>query len=262
MARRVGSPSARSIGVRTPLRESRTLKNLDLDAAFFWLIVAFLCTVILFFSLRPRNVQLTGKQVAEYERRTQFLANSTVYIIETGRPEGLLSVFPPANWAKVSTGIDFVAYVYDDLPLFLTEPWVEAAERALRAPDTPHYHRAAKGIGIALFPCGCVLPNEYFTRVSQRLGGAECALLPGWVLPNRDVHWLDVPDPGNWRWCRGRADVLEKRGARANAKELQAIRKTIALMDEEIANATAVKVDVPALAAQGVVSKPAVKAAA
>ena len=218
--------------------------------------------MILFFSLRPRNVQLTGKQVAEYERRTQFLANSTVYIVEAGRPEGLLSVFPPTTWAKVSVGVDFVAFVYDDLPLFLTEPWVEAAERALRAPDAPHFFRATKGIGIALFPCGCVLPNEYFVRVSQRLGGAECALLPGWVLPTRDVHWLDVADPANWRWCRRRVDVLEKRGARANAKELQAIRKTISTIEGEIVNATAVKMDDSAFSSQSAVNKPAIKSAA
>ena len=222
-------------GVRSPLRESRALKHLDLDAAFFWLIVAFLLTVVTFFSLRPRNVQLTGKQVAEYERRTQLLANSTVYIVEAGRPEGLLSVFKPDVWARVSAGIDYVAFVYDDLPLFLTESWMEAAETVLQTP------RAARGLGIALFSCGCVLPNAYFARVSHRLGGAECALLPGWVLTAKDVHWLDVNDPSITR-CRRRTEMLDARGARANAKALQSIRNTVSTIEEEIVNATAVRI--------------------
>ncbi len=235
----------RERGVRSPLRESRALKHLDLDAAFFWLIVAFLVTVLTFFTLRPRNVQLTGKQVAEYERRTQFLANSTLYIVETGRPEGLLSVFTPDAWARVSIGIDYVAFVYDDLPLFLTESWVEAAEVALQTP------RAASGLGIALFPCGCVLPNAYFGRVRHRMGGAECALLPGWVLAGKDVHWLDVNDPSMKR-CRRRTEVLDARGVRANAKALQSIRATVATIEAEIVNATAITVTDPMAVSHGV----------
>lgn len=233
---------------RSTLRDSsgRALRHLDLDAAFFWLIVAFLLTVVAFFSLRSRHVQLDAKQVAEYERRTQFLSNSTVYIVEVGQPEGLLSRIPATQWASVSIGIDFVAFVYDDLPLFLTEAWVELAEHALREQDAPHFERAQHGVGIALFPCGCIIPNEYFVRVPERLGGAECVLLPGFVLPHRDVHWLDIAEPSVSR-CRRRAEVLEKRGARIHAVELQSIRKTIVGINAQIANATAVKMDLGAI---------------
>lgn len=227
------------------LRDSsgRVLRHLDLDAAFFWLIVAFLLTVVAFFSFQSKHLELDSKQVEEYERRTQFLSNSTVYIVEVGRPEGLLTKIPALQWAAISISIDFVAFVYDDLPIFLTEAWVELAERALSSRESPHYARTQRGIGIALFPCGCVLPNEYFVRVPKRLQGFECALLPGWVFAHRDVHWLDVSDPAVSH-CRRRTEMLRARGARAHAAALQSIRKTIVDIDAEITNSTAVKVEV------------------
>lgn len=215
---------------RTPLHRSRSsaLSKLDLDSAFFWLLLAFLLTVFTFMSLRERHIQLNPNQVAEYERRSQFLSNSTVYIVEVGRPEGLLLKLSSADWAKISTDIDFVAFVFDDLPLFLTDDWVAAAERALLDRSRPHAARVAAGVGVALFPCGCVLPNAYFTRVPVRLDGYECVLLPGWVLPHDDFHWLDVRDsaaPGN---CRRRDGVLASRLTARYRKELKEIH---ALLD-------------------------------
>ncbi len=208
-------------------------------------------TVLAFFSLRPKHIALNAAQIAEYERRTQFLSNSTVYIIEVGRPENLLSKISPANWQQVSSGIDFVAFVFDDLQLFLTENWVDLAEAALRDPAKPHFNRAMRGVGIALFPCGCVIPNEYFVRVKERLGGLECTLLPGWVLDNEDVHWLDVSDPSTKR-CKRRSQFLESRVARTHAASLQAIRKSVAEIAAQVANATAVSVDAKTLASKNV----------
>ena len=129
-------------------------------------------------------MQLTRKKFAGYERRTQLFCNSTIYIVQACRPEGLLSVFKLDVPGQLSIGIDYAAFVYDDLSLFLTESWMEAAYTILQTP------RPARGLWIALFPCGCVLLNAYFTHVSYRLDGSECALLPGWVLTVKDVCWF------------------------------------------------------------------------
>lgn len=250
-SRRSGGASRSSI-----LRDTsgRALKRLDLDAAFFWLILVFLLTVLAFFSLRPPHVALDARQMAEYERRTQFLANSTVYIVEVGRPENLLSKLPAANWQRVSRTIDFVAFVFDDLQLFLTDNWVEQAEVALRDPSKPHASRVANGLGVGLFPCGCVLPNEWFVRVKERLDGLECTLLPGWVLDSEDVHWLDVSDPSAKR-CKRRSHALDVRAARTHAASLQAIRKRVLEISAEMSNSTDV-VAGPVQASAKIVTQP------
>lgn len=214
---------------RLPLQRNRisALNKLDLDTAFFWLLLVFLLTVFAFLSLRDPHIQLNPHQVAEYERRSQFLSNSTVYIVEVNRPEGLLQKLSAKDWARISSDIDFVAFVFDDLPLFLTDDWVAAAERALLDRSLPSASRVAAGIGIALFPCGCVLPNAYFTRVDHRLGGYECLLLPGWVLPHEDVHWLDVRDETAPESCRRRDGVLAARLTARYRKELKEIHAVL-----------------------------------
>lgn len=216
--------------LRSPTRSRSTLNKLDLDSAFFWLLLVFLVTVFAFLSLRDRHVQLNPNQVAEYERRSQFLSNSTVYIVEVARPEGLLTKLSADDWTKISADIDFVAFVFDDLPLFLTDDWVAAAERVLLDRSLPHASRVEAGVGIALFPCGCVIPNEYFRQIDVRLGGYECLLLPGWVLPHEDVHWLDVRDSAAPETCRRREGVLAARMTARYRKELKEIHEAIETM--------------------------------
>lgn len=222
---------------RSPARSRSALNKLDLDSAFFWLLLVFLLTVFTFLSLRDRHVQLNPNQVAEYERRSQFLSNSTVYIIEVSRPEGLLTKLSANDWTKISADIDFVAFVFDDLPLFLTDDWVAAAERVLLDRAQPHAARVSAGVGVALFPCGCVIPNEYFRQVDTRLGGYECLLLPGWVLPHEDVHWLDVRESAAPETCKRRQNVLAARMTARYRKELKEIHEAVdALRQDADAN--------------------------
>lgn len=196
---------------RRASRGARAVSRLDLDSAFFWLLLVFLATALVFLSAPGRtNVALNPRQIAEYSRRTQGLSNSTVYIVEVARPEGLLSTLTREEWARVSSRIDYVAFVFDDLPLFLTDEWVARAEEA--------FHGGA--LDIALFPCGCVMPNAYFMAVPHRLNGLECVLLPGWVLPHASVHWLDAGAPA----CKRRDAVLAARGAKRYSTELKEIR--------------------------------------
>lgn len=160
-----------------------------------------------------------------------------MYIVEVARPEGLLTKLSANDWTKISADIDFVAFVFDDLPLFLTDDWVAAAERVLLNRAQPHAARVSAGVGVALFPCGCVIPNEYFRQVNVRLGGYECLLLPGWVLPHDDVHWLDVRDSAAPDTCRRREGVLAARMTARYGKELKEIHEKVdALRQEADAN--------------------------
>lgn len=210
----------------------RPLTKLDLDAAFFWLILVFLVTVVMFLNLRDRHIELSPSQIAEYERRTQSLANSTVYIVEVHRPEGLLSNLAPKDWLRVASNVDYVAFVYDDLPVFLADDWIAKAEKILHDDEHPAAHRIKEGIGIVLFPCGCILPNVYFGVVEQRLGGMECVLLPGWVLPHEDVHWL--PDGLDKQpLCKRQKRVVGSRVVYEYATQLGKIRTTLEKAREE-----------------------------
>lgn len=223
----------------TPLRSRQRSTpslstKLDLDSAFFWLLLTFLITTFTFLSFRDKHIPLNTTQTAEYERRSQFLSNSTVYIVEVGRPEQLLFDLSPENWARVSPDVDYVAFVWDDLPIFLTDEWVAATEQAM--PKT--YGTETQRLQMALFTCGCVLPNRYFSTVKERLAGFECVLLPGWVFAKHDVHWLDVEGGDG---CKRRDSVLNAKLARRFGKELKAISETVGRVNQEV-ETTAVSV--------------------
>lgn len=226
-----GSGRRRRLG---SLPRAASIARLDLDAAFFWLLLAALVTVLFFLNLRGSNVELNPSQVAEYERRTQALSNSTVYIVEVHRPEGLLSRLSPEDWGRVSAGVDYVAYVYDDLPVFLADEWVLRAERVLKDPAQPHAGRVRAGLGILMFPCGCMLPNAYFRAVPTRLGGMECLLLPGWVLPHGDVHWIPEIDRDEAASCKRQRRVSASRVVAEYAAELGAIRRAVEKVRAEL----------------------------
>eukprot|EP00178_Gracilaria_changii_P015842 TRINITY_DN444_c5_g1_i1.p2 TRINITY_DN444_c5_g1~~TRINITY_DN444_c5_g1_i1.p2 ORF type:complete len:279 (+),score=43.22 TRINITY_DN444_c5_g1_i1:1516-2352(+) len=193
--------------------------KLDLDSAFFWLLLAFLLTAFTFLSLRDTHLSLNTAQLAEYERRSQFLSNSTVYIVEVGRPEALLNVLSAQDWKRISVDVDLVAFVWDDLPVFLTDGWIQAAESVLK-----HDSQWNKNISMVSFQCGCVIPAAYFTLVDERLAGFECVLLAGWVLDSSHVHWLDVQEGDA---CKRREGVLNSRLARRYRAELAHIHDVV-----------------------------------
>jgi len=178
-----GAPSASSS--RTSAL-ARVFDKRGVDVPFLALLTVFLVTASIFLvgrALSSGRPHLTPAQRAEYEHRSLALANSTVYMVEYGLPEGLISSLPAASWDAVSAHIDYVAIVYDDLYHFLYDDWMASVEAAFRdGPGPP--------LGVALFPCGCVIPNAHFRAVGQRFAGDECVLLPGLVYPPERVHWL------------------------------------------------------------------------
>lgn len=205
--------------------------KVHLDSAFFWLLLAFLITTFTFLSLRDHH-SLDAAQLAEYERRTQYLSNSTVYIVEATRPETLLSKLSADEWKRIGRDIDLVAIVFDDLPLFLTDEWIGTAEHALQSST----------VQIALFSCGCVLRSRYFSLTDVRMAGFECLLLPGFVLEDADVKWLDVAEGKD---CHGRDAVLSASGKSLRwRKELKDIRRAIG-DDRLLRGATPVSADSP-----------------
>eukprot|EP00172_Hildenbrandia_rubra_P000785 Plantae.Rhodophyta-Hildenbrandia_rubra.ctg1443.p1 GENE.Plantae.Rhodophyta-Hildenbrandia_rubra.ctg1443~~Plantae.Rhodophyta-Hildenbrandia_rubra.ctg1443.p1 ORF type:complete len:286 (-),score=60.26 Plantae.Rhodophyta-Hildenbrandia_rubra.ctg1443:1369-2226(-) len=189
------------------------------DAPFFWLLVALLATFIIFFSLlRGHHISLNSEQVAEFEKRYQVLSNSSVYIVEVKRAEKLLSKFSVGMWNVISKDVEFVAFVYDDLPLFLVDEWVMKAEGILKG---SRRKESEMGVGIVLFGCGCVVPNRLFRMVEWRLDGLECLLLPGFVLDKEDVHWIDSEVGGR---CKRRKEVLRSGGLHKYAQVLMNLR--------------------------------------
>lgn len=204
------------LGTTRRLRPHQSLSNkLDLDSAFFWLLLAFLITTFTFLSLREHH-SLDASQLAEYERRTQYLSNSTVYIVEATRSESLLSKLSAEEWKNIGRDVDLVAIVFDDLPLFLTDDWIAITEK------TMNYDR----MQIVLFRCGCILPSRYFSLTDMRMDGYECVLLPGFVLDERDVKWMQVNEG---KECRGRDAILNARGTSMRwRKELAEIKRLLA----------------------------------
>lgn len=190
-------------------------KKLDIDSAFFWLLLAFFITTLTFLSIRDYH-SLDSVQLAEYERRTQYLSNSSVYIVEATREETLLSKLNAKEWKRISGDIDLVAIVFDDLPLFLTDDWISAAEQALDG----------KSVQMALFKCGCVLPNRYFTMHDIRLDNHECIMLPGFVLNDSDIKWIHVNEG---RQCRGRDSIINSQGTSEKwSTQLAEIKRVLA----------------------------------
>lgn len=123
-----------------------------------------------------------------------------------------------------------MAYVFDELPLFLTDGWVRRAEESFQ----DGMERVRKGLGVGVFECGCLIPNEYFKRVEVRLKGLECLVLPGWVLGKEDVYWIG----GDWgrSACKGRDEILDERIGGKFDNEVGVIHEEVERIRKEIAD--------------------------
>ena len=216
---RAGGEHERCRGVRAGVG---ALCGPGVDWLFVWLLGAFALTSLVFLGLaRQRPLELDRAQVDDFERRARVLANSSPYIVEAARPEGLVARLSPADWHRILRNIDFVAVVYDDLPAFLVEDWVRQAELVLKGRPM---REAEAGVGIVLFACRCAVPNRLFQLVQHRMGGMESLLLPGFVLDKEDVHWVDTTAGGK---CRRRESILGGRVLGKYAHQLQNLRATV-----------------------------------
>lgn len=165
------------------------------------LITLLTTTAVYYVAMRRHNVELSFDQLSTFERQTRVVANRTLYVSEQHRVDAahadLAVALARDDWAKVSAKIELVAYVFDDTSAFVGNPdWSNSVAHAFAAFDPP-------GLGIALFPCGCVVPNLFLRRSAARFGGLECAMLPGFVFPSQHVVWID--DAPGAHPCRGAA---------------------------------------------------------
>lgn len=184
-------------------------------------ILAIIATVVLsvvyFVAIRTHNVQLSFKQLSEFERHVQTGGNRSVYFVELPSRDEFLTSFTPDEWQKLSGRIDYVVFLYDDLEAVGSlNGWVPLVTAAFSRMKPPGY-------GISLFACGCVVPNVIFTRTRTRFDGYECTMLPGFVIPDDAVAFVNVSMTD--KRCRRRDAFLSFRWYQMNAWKLQAARK-------------------------------------
>lgn len=184
-------------------------------------IIAGLATIVLsvfyYIAIRRHNVQLSFKQLSEFERHVQTGGNRSVYFVELPHRDELLMSFSPEEWQKISMRIDYVMFLYDDMDVVASPTtWIPIIIAAFARMTPPTY-------GISLFSCGCVVPNSIFTNTQTRFDGSECTMLPGFIMPEDAVAFVNISTIDDQ--CRRREKVLSTRWYRTNAWKIPAARQ-------------------------------------
>lgn len=190
------------------------------------LAATFLTTAVYFVAIRRHNVDLSFDQLSHFERQKQAIGNNTVYFSEQPASVDLLTTLSREDWTKISRKIDLVAFVFDDMYLYtMSKVWVREVSRAFARFEPV-------GFGIALFPCGCVVPNSIFTWSNVRFRGLECAMLPGFVFPKEHVYWVN--DTVSAAQCRGRKSMHPERWYEDNEYKLERARAEFSNLKEAL----------------------------
>lgn len=146
-----------------------------------------LFSIVYFIVIQQHNVELSFDQLSMFDRQVQTVGNRSVYAVEAGKRDALLASLSTEDWAKVSSRIDYVAFVYGEVTAIMRSAnWVKRIGIALDGMQPPGY-------GVVLFKCGCVVPNLIFTKTRTRFDGFECAMLPGFIMAKDSVKFVDVP---------------------------------------------------------------------
>jgi hypothetical protein len=77
-------------------------------------LAVVIVTAVFYSAIRRHDVELTFDQLSEFERHVQSFGNKTVYVVNPNRVDSVLSSLSHDDWTKVSSKIDYVAFVYDD----------------------------------------------------------------------------------------------------------------------------------------------------
>lgn len=166
-------------------------------AAFCAVIVL---SVVYYVAIRDHSVELSFDQLSAFERQVQTVGNHSVYVVEAGQQDDVLSSLAREDWAHVSSRIDYVAFVYGDVSAVMdSDSWVRKVSGALE-------DMKPRGYGVVLFACGCVFPNIIFTDTKTRFQGYECAMLPGFVMGKDAVRFVNVSVVEEK--CRNRDKIL------------------------------------------------------
>jgi hypothetical protein len=197
------------VGVAPPGTSSSTSVGL--------VLLAFVAvTGVFFMAIRRHDVNLSFDQRLTLGRHLHTFGNKTVYLAEPSRVDMVLSRLSHDDWTKISSKIDYVAFVYDNVYLPDVFPALAAALETV----SPH------GYGIALFSCGCLIHNVLLQHVSVRFDGMECAMLPGFVLETAAVRWVEAAlDSGA---CSSRDSILGTQWYSTHSWKLQTAREEYA----------------------------------
>lgn len=192
--------------------------------------VALLCvTGIYYVAMRQHNVELSFDQLSTFERQTRMVANRTLYLSEQHRSDATIDLavaLAREDWAKVSAKIEYVAFVFDDTFSFVgNRAWGLNVARAIASFDPP-------GLGLTLFPCGCVVPNAFLRRSDVRFAGLECAMLPGFVFPHSNVVFIE--DPPSVHTCRGAKRMHPVGWYSRNEHKIEQARNDYSALVEEV----------------------------
>lgn len=143
-------------------------------------------SIVYFVAIRHHSVELSFDQLSAFERQVHTVGNHSLYAVEMGAKDDVLASLPNDDWAKVAGRIDYVAYMYEDVVRGMASmSWVDPLV-------TQFETRLTKGYGIMLFECGCLIPNVVFRETRTRFQGAECMMLPGFVMAKDVVKFATV----------------------------------------------------------------------
>jgi hypothetical protein len=180
------------------------------------LIVFLVVTGVYFAAIRRHDVNLSFDQRLTLGQHLQSFGNKTVYVVDPSDVDPVLSRLPYDDWTKISSKIDYVAYVYDSVYIGdIFHSLSSALENV-----SPH------GYGVALFSCGCLIHNVLLQHVSVRFDGMECAMLPGFIFETSAVRWVDAEIDSNA--CKSRDTLLNTQWYDVHSWKLQSAREEYA----------------------------------
>eukprot|EP00188_Purpureofilum_apyrenoidigerum_P000238 Plantae.Rhodophyta-Purpureofilum_apyrenoidigerum.ctg10962.p1 GENE.Plantae.Rhodophyta-Purpureofilum_apyrenoidigerum.ctg10962~~Plantae.Rhodophyta-Purpureofilum_apyrenoidigerum.ctg10962.p1 ORF type:complete len:272 (+),score=45.29 Plantae.Rhodophyta-Purpureofilum_apyrenoidigerum.ctg10962:154-969(+) len=218
--RRAGSMG--KFGARTPL--VTRLRASGQDVPFLILLTVIIVTGIFFVGIRKKGVELSIDQMAEYQRRVKSFSNTTIYVSEFDKTEGILNNLAALDWAEVAKDVAFVAFTYEDFGEQISETWLHKMLEVLNESPVP-------GFGIILFQCGCIVPNSYFEFFDVRFDRAECLLLPGFIFPKEFVFWVNAKIAGG---CAGRDAYLKQKLLVEHRDDIEATRERFTEFTESV----------------------------
>lgn len=228
MYRAIGksAPAYGATGKYNKRRRARAASNTWL-AGFF--IATCLTTVVYFVAIRRHNVDLSFDQLSKFERQKQEIGDYAAYFSEQPAAADLLTTLSREDWAKISRKIDLVAFVFDDMYMYSSNAaWTTEVAGVFGKNSTFD----PPGFGMALFPCGCVIPNTVFTWSANRFHGLECAMLPGFVFPKEHVYWVN--DTASASVCKGRKSMHPERWYEDNEWKLGTARADFVNLKETL----------------------------
>jgi len=212
----MGSASGRHGRKTTDLRNQMYKTCVAYSRLILCSFALLVSSCVYYVAIRSHTIELSFDQLSAFERQVQTIGNNSVYVVEPPKRDEILSSLPREDWAKLSSRIEYVAFVYDEMYSVIgSGTWIAEVSTLLSKMQPPGY-------GVVLFSCGCVVPNIVFTKTHIRFDGNECTMLPGFVFGKESVRFMDVKLPT--LRCRNRDRVLSSRWYETNAWKLEDAR--------------------------------------